>query len=91
VVARVTNLTGISSGLFSVGDQDSTSPTKINIGLVSLSSAVPPGNFASVQFDCTPGAPAPTAASFACAADISTLQGNPVTGSCSVVSVVTTP
>jgi len=59
--------------------------------LISLGAAIPPGNFASVQFDCTPGQPAPTVGDFSCSADVSDLLGNVVPGTCSVVSLMTTP
>ena len=82
VLARVTNLTGVSGGLFSVGDQDD----KVNIGLVSISQTIPSGNFAKVQFDCTPGASAPPASAFTCTPDVSTLDGTPVTAQCALTA-----
>jgi len=92
VLARVTNLTGVSGGLFNVGDQDSNSDgvdDLLNVGLVSLGSAIPPGDFASVRFDCTAGSSAPAASAFTCAVDASTLAGNPVPAQCALT--VTTP
>ena len=41
VLERVTNLTGVQGGLFSVGDDDSQN--LLNIGLISLSSSIPVG------------------------------------------------
>jgi hypothetical protein len=84
VVARVTNLTGVS-GIFSMGDQD----TAINVGLVSLASAIPPGNFVRIVFDCVGGAAAPDAGAFMCTPDVSTVLGSQVDATCSVA--VTTP
>lgn len=90
VVARVTNVSG-ASGLFQPGDQDSDPENaSINVGLISTGSAIPPGSFARIVFDCVEGASAPVAADFACAPDVSSLLGNTVDASCTV-SVVTAP
>jgi hypothetical protein len=85
VLARVTNLTGVSGGLFNVGDQD----TQVNIGLVSLGTSIPAGSFASVRFDCASGASAPAASAFSCSVDASSSLGSEVTAQCALV--VTTP
>ncbi len=45
VIDRVTNLTGISGGLFSAGDDDDL----LNVGLISLAAVIPPGSFAQVE------------------------------------------
>jgi hypothetical protein len=82
VLARVTNLTGVSGGLFNVGDQDSSQPAKINVGLVSLSNSIPSGPFAKVEFDCVSGQSVPTQSDFSCSPDGSDLLGNPVTVQC---------
>jgi hypothetical protein len=80
VLARVSNLTGVSGGLFSVGDQDD----EINVGLVSISSPIPSGEFARVEFDCRQGAGAPGSSEVSCTVDGSTLLGNPVDASCTL-------
>jgi len=90
VVARVTNVSG-ASGLFQPGDQDSDPENaSINVGLISTGSAIPPGSFARIVFDCVEGASAPVAADFACTPDVSSLLGNTVDATCTV-SVVTAP
>ena len=83
VKQRVSNLTGVSGGLFSVGDQDD----EINIGLISIGSTIPPGNFARVRFDCASGASLPASGAFTCTVDASTSDGNPVTPSPCVITV----
>jgi len=90
VVARVTNLSG-ASGLFQPGDQDSDPQNaSINVGLISTGSAIPPGSFARIVFDCIEGATAPGADDFDCTPDVSSLLGNTVDATCTV-SVVTAP
>jgi hypothetical protein len=81
VVARVTNLTGVTGGLFNVGDQDGSQPAKINVGLVSLSTTIPSGPFARIEFDCV-GPSAPVQSDFNCTPDGSDPLGNPVTVQC---------
>lgn len=93
VLARVTNLSG-ASGLFSAGDQDANSDgvdDLISVGLISTSAAIPSGSFARIVFDCAPNAAAPTAADFTCTPDVSSLFGNGVAATCSVVMVQTSP
>jgi hypothetical protein len=85
LTARATNLTGISGGLFSVGNDDSAK--KLNVGIVSPTTAVPPGSFAKVVFDCRTGAAAPTAASFSCTPDVSDINGTSITATCQVTDV----
>jgi hypothetical protein len=51
VVDRISNLSGVSNGLFQVADNDSS----VSVGLVSLATPIPQGGFASIRFDCTPG------------------------------------
>jgi hypothetical protein len=75
VLERVTNLTGVSGGLFSAGDND----TAINIGLVSIGAPIPTGQFARVVFDCVEGQPIPAVASFGCTPSGSTLAGADIT------------
>ena len=80
VSSRVKNLTGVTGGLFSVGDDDSV----LNVGLVSIGSNIPAGPFAQATFDCLPGQPAPQASDFSCVATVSDLNGFDVLGaSCS--------
>ncbi|MFM8412684.1 MAG: hypothetical protein ACKOCT_20720 [Alphaproteobacteria bacterium] len=80
VLSRVTNLSGVSGGLFSVGDNDSI----LNVGLVSLSTAIPPGQFARATFDCIAGQADPTSGDFGCVADVSSFFGNTIAGTCQV-------
>jgi hypothetical protein len=87
VLARVTNLTGVQGALFNVGDVDTNQDNtddRINIGVVSLSSTIPPGSFARVSFDCSQGATVPPVSAFPCSVDASTFEGNPVTATCTV-------
>jgi hypothetical protein len=82
VLARVTNLTGVASGLFGVGDQDSDpNDASLSIGLVSPGSSIPPGTYARVAFDCTS---APSAGDFSCTADVSDDLGLTLPSQCSV-------
>jgi hypothetical protein len=90
VNARVTNLSG-ASGLFQAGDQDTDPETaSINVGLISTGSAIAPGAFARIVFDCADGATAPVSGDFDCTPDVSSLLGNTLEASCSIV-VVTAP
>lgn len=80
VSSRVTNLTGVTGGLFNVGDDDSI----LNVGLVSIGTSIPPGQFARATFDCIPGQGAPVASDFQCQATVADLNGLDVPGaSCS--------
>ena len=86
VLARVTNLSG-ASGLFSAGDQDSDqsgTDDLLSVGMISTASAVAPGTFARVVFDCAAGQRAPTAADFSCTPDVSSLFGTTIDATCSV-------
>jgi hypothetical protein len=85
VKQRVTNLTGLSGGLFSVGDQDGDS--LLNVGLISIGTTIPSGSFARVRFDCASGASLPASAAFTCTVDASTSDGNAVTPNQCVVTV----
>lgn len=85
VLERVTNLTGVTGGLFSVGDDDAQS--RLNVGLISLGSAIPPGSFARVRFDCTTGASVPPASAFSCVVDAATFEGNTVSPTQCVITV----
>jgi hypothetical protein len=76
---RVSNLTGVS-GIFSMSDQD----TSINIGLVTVASVIPSGDFAKITFDCASGAAAPDASAFSCTPDVTTLLGSDVSATCSI-------
>ncbi|MEW6272970.1 MAG: hypothetical protein AB1689_27145 [Thermodesulfobacteriota bacterium] len=93
VLARVTNLTGVT-GVFSVGDQDADSDgfdDRLGVGLISSGTAVAPGDFARVVFDCLPGAARPEAADFGCTPDVSTFFGNTISATCAVTSVEVSP
>lgn len=86
VLARVTNLSGVTA-LFSAGDQDTDhdgTDDLVSVGLISTGTAIPPGSFARVVFDCVAGEPAPVAADFSCTPDISSLFGNAVEATCTV-------
>lgn len=83
VSSRVTNLTGVTGGLFNVGDDDST----LNVGLVSIGTSIPAGPFARATFDCIPGQSAPTASDFQCAATVADLNGLDVPGASCAASV----
>lgn len=85
VKQRVTNLTGVSGGLFSVGDQDGDS--LLNVGLISIGATIPSGNFARVRFDCASGASLPAAGAFTCTVDASTSDGNAVAPNQCVITV----
>lgn len=90
VADRVTNLTGVTSGLFNVADQDDPGQgaVKISVGLVAIPGPIPPGTFASVEFDCRSGASAPTTSDFSCSIDGSTLLGAAVDATCSLAVTV---
>lgn len=78
VIERVTNLSGVSGGLFQVGDDD----TAINVGLVSLGQTIPAGPLARIRFDCTAGTI--STASFPCVAVGSDNNGLDVGVACSL-------
>ena len=85
VLGRVDNLTGIG-GLFSAGDQDADpNASQLNIGLISISSTIPPGNFARAHFDCTVGQSAPSKSAFSCTVSGSTLTGGNLDAQCSIM------
>ena len=99
VLARVTNLTGVS-GTLSAGDNNlipDAFDDSIAAGLISLTSpGIPAGNFVKIAFDCRVGAPAPTLGEFSCASDVSDFDGSAgnngtLTSSCQVTNLVTTP
>ncbi len=85
VVARVTNLTGITNGLFQVGDDDS----RVSVGLVSLTTPIAAGDFAKVEFDCTTGAALPAPSAIPCTMVASDSLGLEVPATCSLQ--MTTP
>jgi len=92
VAQRVTNLTGVTGGLFSVGDNDSDGDNvddELAIGLVSLGTSIPSGAFARVSFDCASGATIPDATDFGCTPDVASDAGSSVDATCSVT--VATP
>jgi hypothetical protein len=69
VTERVMNLTGLSSALLSVADNDANpSAAVVSAGLVSIGTTIPAGNFASIDFDCQTGTSTPPTASFTCSA-----------------------
>jgi hypothetical protein len=90
VAARVTNLTGVTGGLFNVADQDdpNAGSVGITVGLVAIPGPIPSGDFARVEMDCTEGAAAPSAGEFSCSIDASTLLGATVDATCSVAVVI---
>ncbi len=91
VTSRVSNLSGISGGLFQVGDEDSVPAPALNVALVSLAQTIAPGAFFAAQFDCA-GSAAPTPADFACEAAASDNFGLEIPSSELICSVsVTTP
>ena len=84
VLERVTNLTGVTGGIFTAGDNDTNSDSvddQLAIGLVSLGTSIPSGSFARVRFDCTNGTALPAVS---CTADVSDDLGTDLGGTCSV-------
>ena len=77
VASRITFL--VSGGLPGVSDDDLV----LSVGLVNLSQAIPPGQFARAVFDCVAGQPAPVAADFSCTPAVSTFLGFDVSATCS--------
>jgi hypothetical protein len=84
VLARVTNLTGITGGIFNVGDQDDTpGNTFVNVGLASIAQSIPAGPLARIRFDCAGGAV--SASQFSCApVRISNLLGEESDSPCTL-------
>lgn len=83
VLARVDNLTGLDSGLFSASDNDESKANPIlTVGLVSLSDPIPSGAFARIRFDCTESRP--PVGDFSCTADVSNLLGETIPAQCSL-------
>jgi hypothetical protein len=69
VTERVMNLTGLSSALLSVADNDANpSAAAVSVGLVSIGTTIPPGDLASIDFDCQAGTNTPPTTSFTCSA-----------------------
>lgn len=83
VLARVSNLTGIAGALFSAGDLDYETPAILNVGMISIAAAIPPGPFTRIEFDCV-GPDEPVPADLSCIPDLSDLMGNIVPATCSV-------
>ena len=84
VLERITNVTGVTNGIFSAGDNDTNGDNvddTLAIGLITTSNSIAPGDFARVSFDCSAGA---TLGTVGCAADISDALGSALGGSCSV-------
>lgn len=79
VADRISNLTGVSNGLFQVADDDS----RVSVGLVSLATPIPQGEFASVRFDCAPGTTVSTS-QFTCSTVGSNSLGLEVTVGCGI-------
>ena len=89
VLAAVTNLTGVSAGIFSAGDQDSNSDGQddtLSVGLINISQSVslPAGNYARVSFTRRAGQACAAASDFTCAADVTDFNGGTVAANCSV-------
>lgn len=84
VLERVTNLTGVTGGIFSAGDNDTNQDNvddQLAIGLVSLGTSIPAGTFARVSFDCTNGTALPAVS---CTADVSDDLGTSLAATCAV-------
>lgn len=78
VLGAVSNLTGVSGGLFNVSDQDDDAANAfVNIGLVAIPGPIPPGPFAVATFNpCSA-----TASDFSCVIEsASNLLGTDVSG-----------
>lgn len=94
VVDRVANLTGIVSGTFSYGDNDTNADLlddQLSVGLLSIGTPIPSGPFVSATFDCRAGEAPVTPADFACTLDASDNDGATIPGSCAVSSVTYLP
>jgi hypothetical protein len=94
VLSSVTNLTGVSDGVFSAADSDTNQDGMddlISVGLVriSLTNTLPPGSYARVKLSCREGATVPSASAFTCTPDVTDVNGLSVTATCSVA--VSTP
>ena len=87
VQGRITNLTGVDGGIFSVFDSN----VDLNVGLVNLAADIPAGPFAQVQLDCVPGAAGPAAVDYACTPSVSTFNGFTVPATCSATVLMTVP
>jgi hypothetical protein len=88
VQARVVNQTGINTGTFSSGDNDTDVPTnllddRLSVGLISISTPISAGAFAQATFDCKPGQ-VPAQNDFSCTFDGGDLEGNTIPGSCAL-------
>jgi hypothetical protein len=84
VLERITNLTGVTGGIFTAGDNDTNEDAvddELAVGLVALGSSIPAGPFARVRFDCTPGAnlTAPL-----CGPDVTDDLGTQIDATCTV-------
>jgi hypothetical protein len=82
------NLSGVS-GIFNFGDNDTAVPgdgfnDTLSVGLLAIPGDIPPGQFASANFTCRPGASAPVPSDFTCISDVSDKNAFTVPSSCSV-------
>jgi len=94
VGARVTNLTGVGGSLVSAADLNQVADAfddRLNVGMINTGSALPPGQFVRVDFDCRAGEPVPTLASFSCSATVSTLEGDILPATCSATDLTVVP
>jgi hypothetical protein len=94
---RVTNLTGLTDGLFEVTDVSSNPAggpeDRLSVALVSLAQPIAPGPFARIRFECASDAGAPAAADLDCTIQASRfVDGSLISpASCEVTNLVTTP
>jgi hypothetical protein len=94
VAGRVTNLTGVGGSLISAADLNVVPDAfddQINVGMANIGTALPPGDFVRIAFDCRPGEPAPSPGSFTCSSSVSTFGGQIIASSCSVTALSVTP
>jgi len=92
VRARVSNLTGLTDGLFEVNDTSrvvGTPDDLARVGLVSLTQPIAPGPFARVRFDCAGGPQVPDAGDFSCVLAAAGFDGAPVTPASCTLAVGT--
>ncbi|HZR82863.1 MAG TPA: hypothetical protein VFD92_17335 [Candidatus Binatia bacterium] len=82
--SRVENRTGAAGGLFDAVAKDTDADGRrdlVSVGLVTT--GIPPGDFATIRFDCRTGAAPPAASEFSCEPDVAGSQAS-LPATCSV-------
>ena len=89
LLEQVTNATGVS-GTFLVADNDTNANAiddQLAIGMITSGQSIPQAAFAQVLYDCVSGASRPTVQDFGCTVELADVNGQPVSGTCTVTAL----